>query len=145
MVMPPPAQPPLQPPGRPPSITAAGILWISYGSLALFGDLYILKFGVNPITLVGLFVGIAFLTGGIQALTGRARTLLATGIVSIVWGALQLLAFLVVAATSHGRWAPPAALLALVGLVIGGTVITAGILACVGNARFKAWRSFRGM
>jgi hypothetical protein len=131
------------PPSRPGSITAAGILWIIYGSLALLGTLVSLRAGAGPMNFLNLFVAIAFVTGGIQALTARASTLLATGIVSIIWGAFTLIACLALGTLFEGM-REAAGLFAVIGFVVGGMLITAGILACVGNAKFKAWRQYLG-
>jgi hypothetical protein len=138
-----PPMPSMQPPGRPGTITAAGILWIIYGSLGLLGSLLTLRAAAGPMMFVQLFVAIAFLSGGIQAVTGRVSTLLATGIVSIIWGVMNLLAIFALSALVRGLHAE-VALLSAVGLFLGGMLITAGILACVGNAKFKAWRQYRG-
>jgi hypothetical protein len=120
-------------------------LWIVYGSLALLGSLLTLRAAAGPMIVVQLFIAIAFLTGGIQALTGRASTLLATGIVSIIWGALSMIAIFALGALARGHsMRAELALLTVVGVIVGGILITAGVLACVGNAKFKAWRQYRG-
>ena len=128
---------------RPGTITAASIMWIIYGSLALIGNLMTLGASggrVGGPGYIGLGLSIAFLVTGIQALMGKARGLLATGIVSIVLGAIVLIAFLALGSLLRGIHAP-AALLALIGFLFGGFLITAGILACLGNTKYKAWRA----
>ncbi len=130
---------------RPGSITAAAILWIIYGGLGTVGGLMGLAASHGRVGgggIFGLFVAVAFLVTGIQALAGKARGMLGTGIASIVWGALVLIALLFLGSlVRHGA----GGLFAAIGLLFGGMLITAGILACVGNTKFKAWRATRGL
>jgi hypothetical protein len=35
-------------------------------------------------------------------------------------------------------------LFAVIGLIVGGILITAGILACVGSGKYKAWKASSG-
>jgi hypothetical protein len=115
-------------------VIAASIMWIIYGSLGLIGNLLGLAAGGRPgaSTAVGFGIAAAFLISGIQALSGKARGLLASGICSIVLGALIR------------GFRPPAWLLGF-GFLIGAILITAGILACIGNRSYKAWRAAKGM
>jgi len=121
-------------------------MWIIYGGLGLLGNLASLgatggRAGTSGF--VGLGISIGFLVLGIQALTGKARGMLAGGITSIVLGVIVLIAML--ALSSLIRVHAPMAIFAVLGLVFGGILITAGILACVGNQKFKAWRATKGL
>ena len=132
---------------RPGSITAAAVLWIIYGSLSLLGNLMTLAAShgrTGTSSIFGFAMALAFLITGIQALGGRAKGLLGAGIASIILGAIVLLAFLALGSLVRGMHAP-AALLAVIGLLAGGLLITPGILACAGNGKYKAWRQSRGM
>jgi hypothetical protein len=127
---------------NPGSVIGASVLWIIYGSLALLGNLVALggsggRAGMP--TLIGLSLGVAFLVTGIQALMGKARGLLAMGITSIVFGGLTSIAFLLLGSLVRGFRAP--GWLLGVGFVVGGMLITAGVLACIGNRAYKDWRA----
>lgn len=129
---------------RPGTVTAASIMWIIYGGLALIGNLMALA-NVKPgsSTVIGLCLAIGFLIAGIQGLTGKAKSMLPMGITSIVLGGLVAIAMLALGSLLklHAGFG----VLALIGLLLGGYLIVSGILACVGNAKFKAWRASRGM
>ena len=87
----------------------------------------------------------AFFTGGIQALTGKAKSLLGSGIASICLGSLVLIACLALGSLFR-EFRVGAGIMAAVGIIIGGGfLILPGILACAGNAKYKAWRAYRGM
>jgi hypothetical protein len=126
-------------------VIAASIMWIIYGSLALIGNLLGLAAGGRPgaSTAIGFGIAAAFLISGIQALGGKARGLLASGICSIVLGALTSVAFLLLGALIRG-FRPPGWLLGF-GFLIGAILITAGILACIGNRSYKEWRAAKGL
>src|SRR5262249_55309498 len=131
---------------RPGSITGAAILWIIYGSLGTLGGLSSLGMSggrVGAPGFIGLGIAIAFLITGIQALLGKARGMLGSGIGSIIWGTVTLIAFLALGGMVRGGHGL-AGIFALIGLVFGGILITGGILACVGNAKYKAWRASTG-
>ena len=136
-----------QPLTRPGTVTAASIMWIIYRVLALLGNLSTMALShgrTGGASVVGLGIGVAFLVTGIQALGGKAKGLLATGITSIVLGSLIAIAFIALGGIAHNLHAI-AGLLIVLGLVVGGFLATAGILACVGNAKYKAWRASRGI
>jgi hypothetical protein len=116
---------------------AAAIIWIIYGSLQLLGVLASFGMGARPApgTIIGLGLGIAFLMAGIQTSTGKAKGLLANGIVSIVLGAIIALALLALGSLVRGFGG--GGILLLLALVFGGMLVTAGILACVGNKNYK--------
>jgi len=129
---------------RPGTITAASIMWIIWGSLSLIGNLMTLANGRPG---GGMFIGwgltLAFLITGIQALMGKAKGLLAMGIISIVFGGLALIAFL--ALGSLIRIHAAFGVLLLIGVLVGGMLIVPGILACIGNTKYKNWRRTRGL
>jgi hypothetical protein len=135
-----------QPPKKPGVVVAASILWIIYGSLALLGNLIALGGSggrTGAPTIIGLSIGAGFLVAGITTLTGKARGLLANGIVSIVLGGLTSVAFLLLGALLRGfRVSAP---LLGIGFVVGSILIVAGILACMGNRRYKEWRAAKGL
>lgn len=116
---------------------AAAIIWIIYGSLQLVGVLAGLGMGARPgpSTIIGVGLGVAFLMAGITTSTGKAKGLLANGIVSIVLGALIAIAFLVLGALVRNFGG--GGILLLLALVFGGMLVTAGILACVSNKNYK--------
>jgi hypothetical protein len=130
----------------PGAAVAASIMWIIYGGLALIGNLAALgasggKMGTGGI--LGIGIAVAFLVAGIQTIMGKAKGMLGNGIASIVLGALVSIAFLLLGALIRGFKAPPALL--LVGVLFGGMLITAGILACVGNKAYKDYRATKGL
>ncbi len=117
-------------------------MWIIYGSLALIGNLAALGMSggrVGGPGFVGLGIAVAFLIAGIQTSTGRAKGLLANGIVSIVLGSLGAIAILALGSLMRGFH--PSGALVLILLLIPGMLLTAGILACVGNSKYKEFRA----
>jgi hypothetical protein len=127
------AQPPTQ-------STSAAILWIVYSSVAVAGNLLV---GPGILALVvGELVAIAFLATGIRTLSGSPHSVFVGGILSIVWGALILITFLIGVAVADET--AIRVVLVVLGLLVSGTLITAGILACVGDAKFKPWRQYLG-
>jgi len=129
----------------PGTVIAASIIWIIYGGLGTIGGVMTLVAGgrLQPSNIISLGLAVFFLMSGIQALTGKLRGVLAPGITSIVIGALTGLAFLVLGALARGFHLP--AWLFGIGVVIGLLLITAGILAAVGNRGFKEWRATKGL
>jgi hypothetical protein len=130
----------------PGAAVAASILWIIYGGLGLIGNLASLgatggKVGSGGI--IGIGITAAFLIAGIQTLMGKAKGMLANGIMSIILGGLVAIAFFLLGALIRG-FRPPGWLLG-VGLLFGGMLITAGILACVGNKAYKEYRATKGL
>ncbi|HTR49119.1 MAG TPA: hypothetical protein VMJ10_00350 [Kofleriaceae bacterium] len=118
-------------------------MWIIYGGLGLLGNLMSLGVGVGVQTFVGFAMSLGFLITGIQALSGRAKSLLGSGIASIILGVIVLLALFVLGSMVNDK--APMAVIAAIGLAFGGMLITAGILACLGNTKFKLWRAYRGL
>jgi hypothetical protein len=130
---------------RPGSITGASILWIIYGSLGTLSGLVTLGMSggrAGGPGFIGLGIAVAFLVSGIQGLLGKARGMLGSGIASIIWGLVTLVAFLYLASLVHGGGA---GIFGILGLVFGGMLITSGALACIGNEKYKAWRASRGL
>jgi hypothetical protein len=133
--------------GKPGAATGAAILWIIYGSLGLLSNLAILGMtggrGMSPQTIIGLSLAAAFLVGGIQVLAGKMKGLLAMGITSIVFGSLSVIAVLALGALTRGfRIAGP---FLIIGFLIAAMLLTAGILACVANRKYKEWRAAKGL
>jgi len=125
---------------------AASIMWIIYGGLGTIGGVLGLAGSgghVQPSQIISLGLAIAFLMSGIQTLTGKLKGLLAPGITSIVIGSLTGIAFLLLGAIARGFHFP--VWLFAIGVIIGGMLITAGILACIGNRHFKEWRATKGL
>jgi hypothetical protein len=122
----------------------AGVLWIIYGSLQTLGGMVSLGGRVGAPTIIGLSIGVSFLIAGIQAVMGKARGMLGAGISSIIWGVLVLIV-MVGASSVIREFRHVAGIFAVVGLVIGGMLITAGILACAANGKYKAWRASKGL
>lgn len=125
---------------------AASIMWIIYGGLGLIGNLAALgasggKAGSGGI--IGIGITAAFLIAGIQTLMGKAKGMLANGIVSICLGGIVSIAFLALGALIRGFKAP--GILIAVGFLFGAILITAGILACVGNKAYKEYRATKGL
>lgn len=119
---------------------AASIIWIIYGSLQLIGVLGSLAIAgrPGPQLIIGLGVGVAFLMAGITTATGKAKGLLANGIVSIVWGSIILLAMLALGSLVRGLGGA-SSIIMLIGVLLGGMMIVAGILACMNNQKFKEY------
>jgi hypothetical protein len=127
-------------------VVAASIMWIIYGSLGLLGNLSALGASGGKIGgggFFGLFIAVAFLVAGIQTLMGKAKGMLANGITSIVLGGLAMIAILALGAISRGFHLPP--ILFVVGFIFGALLITAGILACMGNKAYKEYRATKGL
>lgn len=119
---------------------AAAIIWIIYGALQLIGVLGGLAAAgrPGPQLIIGLGVGVAFLMAGITTSTGKAKGLLANGIVSIVWGAIILLAMLALGSLLRG-FGGASSIIMLIGVLFGGMMIVAGILACMNNQKYKEY------
>jgi len=122
----------------PGTVKAAAILWIIVGSLGLLGQLMALG-NFRPQSFVAIAIAIAFIVAGVQTISGKARDTLWNGIASIVIGALNcgLLLFITLGMGGLG----PVVLLS--GLPVALGLIVAGILALVGRAGYRAWRSQR--
>lgn len=117
---------------RPASITTACILWIIYGGLGILGGVITLRAsaGVGGFQIV---FGLAFLVTGFQVLMGKASSVLGSGIVCIILGALALVGGL------GGAAAFASSLIAIIVLVNAGLLIAAGVLAIVGSGAYKQW------
>jgi hypothetical protein len=131
----------------PGTVIAASIMWIIYGGLGLLGNIGTLastggKMGTGGI--VGIGITLAFLIAGIQTLMGKAKGTLGNGIASIVVGGLVLIAFLALGSLFRGI-GPGAGVLMAIGLIVGGILITAGILGCMGNKAYKEYRATKGL
>ncbi|MEO8698509.1 MAG: hypothetical protein ABI867_00665 [Kofleriaceae bacterium] len=125
---------------------AASIIWIIYGGLALIGNLLTLAASggrTGTPGFVGIAISVGFLVAGIQTLMGKAKGLMANGIVSIVLGGLAAVAFLLLGALIRGFHAPM--VLILVGVLFGALLITAGILALMANKSYKEFRQTKGL
>jgi hypothetical protein len=130
---------------RPATITIAAILWIVYGGVAMLGSLMT---GPGMLGMaIGELIAVAFLITGIRTLSGSPNNVFVAGIFSIVWGTLILIAFLAAVAFARELTGETGAKIVLVtiGLLVSGTLITAGILACMGNTKFLTWRQHRGL
>ena len=130
----------------PGTVIAASIMWIIYGGLGLLGNLGALassggKVGTGGI--IGIGITLAFLVAGIQTIMGKAKGTLGNGIASIVLGGLVLIAFLALGSMFRGIGG--AGVLLVVGLIVGGILITAGILGCMGNKAYKEYRATKGL
>lgn len=136
----PPAAPPGPRPGKPGIIVAACILWIIYGSIGILGGLASMKAG--GFAYGNLIFGIAFLATGIQTLMGKTPSVLGAGIACLVLGGLGLIVMVMLMGGGLHHMRMAGILFGIV-LVNSGLLITAGILAIVGNARYKAWRATR--
>jgi hypothetical protein len=125
---------------------AASIMWIIYGTLSLIGNLIGLAASGGKVGgggVFGLAISAAFLVAGITTISGKAKGMLANGIVSIVLGGLVAIAFLLLGALIRGFNAPM--FLIVIGLLFGGMLITAGILACMSNKAYKEFRATKGL
>lgn len=141
---------------NPGSAKAAAILWIIVGALGLVGGLLSLA-NANLQTVVQILVALAFLITGIQTLSGSVSGILGAGIASIILATIGLIAGLAVvvfggavaaggAGGAGGGAAGAGGLVMLVGILmlIGPTMLMiAGILACVGNKKYKLWRAYK--
>lgn len=118
---------------------AAAIIWIIYGSLQLIGALGTLAGGrPGPQLVIGLGIGVALLMGGITTATGKAKSLLPTAIVSIVLGALVLIAMLFIGSLFRGLGGA-GGIIMLIGLLFGGLLVTGGVLGCIANGKYKEY------
>jgi hypothetical protein len=123
----------------PVSVLAACILWIVYGAIGLLGGIASVTVSRGP-GIGQIIFGAAFLITGIQVLMGKASQIMGSGVVCILLGGLQLLAFAsLVNSLGELGGAVPSWITTVV-LINGGVLITAGILAIVGNGRYKQWR-----
>ena len=135
-------------------VTVAGSIWLSLGGgillLALLGltvyvagsELSRLAVGVGCCAslIVALF-GVTFLVAGVRTVRGTAPDTLANGIASILLGAL----FAVLALLEMQARRPRAGelLLAIVGFILAGVLMAAGILALGGRRDYQAWQHAR--
>ena len=132
----------------PMSIKTAGIIWILFGCLILVnliillvgtfmltsatGSGAVLSTGICTGIVVGLF-GAAFLFVGVQSVQGTAADALGNGVGSIIFA---------VFAVGAGLWnfSVNQSLQGVIGLVEGGGLLAAGVLALTGRADYKIWR-----
>lgn len=140
----------------PSTVYAAGVVWIVFGCLILLNSLVTLFVpapqpqpgenqpapNVCPV-LIGVLFGVVFIHVGLQSVKGTAKDTLGNGIGSIViglgnggFGALMVVGGLALGGT--------VGLIACVGggisVLCGLGLLTAGALALVGRADYKAWR-----
>jgi hypothetical protein len=144
-------------------VRAAGIIWIVIGCiLVLNAGLIVVQAGTaaagaprdaGPTAaggacsaiLVGLFAA-AFIFVGVQSINGTARDTLGNAIGSLVFGVLNMGWGVVVAGFGamlsgrQGDMSVVAVLLGGIGMVAGGALTVAGILALVGRGQYRAWR-----
>lgn len=123
---------------------AACILWIIYGALGILGGLT--SIGVSKVMGISqTCIGAAFLITGIQVLMGKATSVLASGIVCVILAAVGLLGvMMLMSAMPRGAGGFGAMFLPIV-LLNSALLLTSGILAIVGNGKFKAWRVAKGL
>jgi hypothetical protein len=153
-------------------VMVAGIIWIGMGSLNLIGTVVNLaQIGVNGgmpkqppvanqpaanpqaaqaggycgVCLSGL-IGLAFVIGGYQTVTGKGSDPIGYAIGSLAFGFLQLACGVVIAVAGNALpGANPLAgtfgiILGVVLLLFGLTLVLAGIFALMGRAAYKEWR-----
>ena len=127
---------PLEPelePEFPNSVTIAGIIWIVNGAivlltmLALVAAVLIQATGPREVDVFGevanllffLLVGGVFIHVGVDSVRGKAKDTLGNGIGSLAF-----------------------AVIAVLGLISAIGLLTAGVLALVGRAEYRAWRNY---
>ncbi len=132
----------------PGTVIAACVLWILYGALGLLGGLTTL--GSGAASYGQIIFALAFIITGIQVLMGKASGLMGSGIACLLLAALGALAawFLHAAAdyahASGGRNVAGALSWVYIVIMINSALLaTAGILAIIGNAKYKEWRATR--
>lgn len=118
----------------------AAIVWVIFGALYLIGALMQLASGrPQPISLmIALALGIVFTSGAITTFMGKAKSLLGPAIVAIIFGALTLLAMLFVGSLFRGLGGAGGVVM-LIGVVIGGLLLTSGIIGCITNKKYKEY------
>lgn len=137
-------------------VTAAGIIWLGAGSLSLLNAMATFALqgqGAGAGTPGGGccpgIIGIAFLVCGYQTVTGQASDTRGNAIGSLLLGLLQVLAGFAIAFAgvlgggNGGQGAVPQEVLLIVGGVVGllgGTLMTAGVLALAGRSQYRRWR-----
>jgi hypothetical protein len=126
----------------PGTVVAACVLWIIYGALGLLGGLTTVGSGAS-VAYGQIIFALAFIITGIQVLMGKASGLLGSGIACLFLAGLGALgAWFAQAAAEYARGSV-ASWVYVVIVINSGVLATAGILAIVGNAKYKAWRASR--
>jgi hypothetical protein len=135
------------PGGVPKPVKTAGLIWIIIGLviLANAGMTLVKSFNAQEKAsdaaafggpCASIFIGLValvFISAGRQSMRGTARDTLGNGLGSVIFGLLQLVGGL--AAVAVELW-----LQAVVALVAGATLTSAGILALANRGTYKAWK-----
>jgi hypothetical protein len=134
-------------------VTAAGIIWIVFGSLSVLGAIFqlILAFaggkggaqdraspaGQTPGALCGALFGAVFIHVGLQSIRGNAKDVLGNAIGSIIFGVLYTgIGGILIIFTGESVLIITAVLLFLLALAL----YSAGVLALVGRSDYQAFR-----
>ena len=148
----------------------AGIIWIAYGSLGLLSNLVSLALtagqGMGPNicgTVVGILIAAAFLFVGVQTVKGTAPGTLGNGIGSLIIGVLQLTCgglilagggILAAGGGGGAGGAPPpgagdlgtvAMVMGVIVILLGLSLVTAGVLALMNKSAYENWRAAQGL
>jgi hypothetical protein len=150
----------------------AGIIWIAFGALGIISNIVSIAVnagqgGAQNYAGIGcgFIIPIAFLMVGIQTVKGSAPSLLANGIGSLIFGALYLLCGVLLLAGggilaaggagggggAGGAGAVPAGaggmimLLAAIPIVLGLSLLVAGIMALMNKSAYEDWRAAQGL
>jgi hypothetical protein len=127
----------------PGSVLVACILWIVYGAFGLLGGIRTMSQNTGAAG-TQLVIAAIFIISGIQVMMGKASGLMGTGITCIVLAAFGLLAIYFVNSAGGSRPVFPGWVMIIV-FVNSGILVTSGILAIIGNDKYKAWRRIRGL
>ena len=132
----------------PEKIRVAGIIWIIAGSLSLLGLLIYLALMFPSLAFPGQILGISVLgiVGGVPAyfglrcISGKAKSTLVYGIISIILGIKLVLvgAILCWAGAVFVGW--ESSVPGSIFLVAGGPLLVAGKLAIQARGHYEAWR-----
>src|ERR1700704_5058440 len=127
----------------PGTVIIACVLWIIYGAFGLLGGLTIIAASKGT-GATQLAIAAIFIISGIQVLMGKASGLMGTGIVCIVLAGIGLFAIYSINSALGERSMFPGWVMTIV-MINSGILVTSGILAIVGNAKYKEWRRSRGL
>jgi hypothetical protein len=127
----------------PGTVIVACVLWIIYGAFGLLGGLSTISASKGT-GATQLAIAAIFIISGIQVLMGKASGLMGTGIVCIVLAGLGLFAVYSINGAIDGRTMFPGWVMTIV-MVNSGILMLSGILAIVGNTKYKEWRRSRGV
>jgi hypothetical protein len=120
------------------------VLWIIYGALGLLGGLSSIAAHASGPGIGQIVIALAFIITGIQVLMGKASSLLGSGIACLLLAGVGVFAALTLQRAASAGLGHVADWIFVVIMINCALLATAGVLAIVGNTKYKSWRASRG-